>query len=82
MKGAKSNGIDASLLCSNQEEADTLLISYVLYVFFKLLVKSSSWHCLIIALHRIPLLGRKNTLRLGASNKSGDVYVEPIYLIL
>ena len=36
MEGAKSNGIhvDASLLCSNQEEADTLLISHALHVFF------------------------------------------------
>ena len=40
MEGAKFNGIDASLLCSNQEEADTLLISHALHVFFKLLVKS------------------------------------------
>ena len=34
MEGAKSNGIDANLLCSNQEEADTLLISHALHVFF------------------------------------------------
>ena len=34
MEGAKPNGIDASLLCSsNQEEADTLLISHALHVF-------------------------------------------------
>ena len=49
MESAKSNGIDASLLCSNQDEADTLLISHALHVFFKLLVKSPFWHCLIIA---------------------------------
>ena len=43
MEGAKSNGIDASLLCSNQEEAGTLLISHALHgFFFKLLVKSPS----------------------------------------
>ena len=36
MEGAKSNGIDASLLCSNQEEADTLLISHALRVFFQI----------------------------------------------
>ena len=33
---SKSNGIDASLLCSNQEEADTLLISHALHVFFQI----------------------------------------------
>ena len=36
MEGAKFNGIDASLLCSNQEEADTLLISHGLHVFFQI----------------------------------------------
>ena len=38
MEGAKSksNGIDASLLCSNQEEADTLLISHALHGFFQI----------------------------------------------
>ena len=35
MEGAKSNGIDVRLLntCSNQEEADTLLIFHALQVF-------------------------------------------------
>ena len=36
MGGAKSNGIDASLLWSNQEEADTLIISHALHVFFQI----------------------------------------------
>ena len=36
MEGAKSSGLDASLLCSNQEEADTLLISHALHVFFQI----------------------------------------------
>ena len=39
MKGAKSNGIDASLLCSYQEEADTLLIFHAIHaihVFFQI----------------------------------------------
>ena len=35
MEGAESNGIDTSLLCSNQEEEDTLLICHVLHVFFQ-----------------------------------------------
>ena len=39
MEGAKSNGIDASLLCSKQEEADTLLIVQALHVFFQIAVK-------------------------------------------
>ena len=36
MEGAKSNGINASLLCGNQEEVDTLLISHALQVFFQI----------------------------------------------
>ena len=36
MEDAKSNGIDASLLCSNQVEADKLLISHALRVFFQI----------------------------------------------
>ena len=39
MDGAKSNGKDASLLCSNQEDADTLLISHALHGFFQIAAK-------------------------------------------
>ena len=70
---------------SYQEEANTLLIFHALhhaYMFSKLLIKSPSWHSSFIAMHKYPLLRPKVFHRLGAGNKRGDIYVEPIYIIL
>ena len=45
MEGAKSNGIDASLLCSNQEEADTLLIFHALQIAGKIAIMTLFNYC-------------------------------------
>ena len=83
MKGTTSNGIDVSLLdtCSNQEEADTLLVFQALHVFQIAGKITIMTLFLNIALHNYPLLRLKDFHQLCARSKR-DVYLEPIHILL